>query len=99
MCPLAATASPFLSFITIIGNTLMRRTHYRNRVMVMLFLLSTITFIDRVCIALAGPRIITELHLLPSQWGWVMGAFAIPYAIFEIPSGILGDLIGPRKLL
>jgi ACS family glucarate transporter-like MFS transporter len=77
----------------------MPRTRYRRRVMVMLFLLSTITFIDRVSISLAGPRIEEELHLAPEQWGWVLGAFAIAYAVFEIPSGAMGDRIGPRKVL
>jgi MFS family permease len=65
----------------------------------MLFLLSIITFIDRVSISLAGPRIQQELHLTPKEWGWVLGAFAFSYAVFEIPSGALGDRIGPRKVL
>jgi ACS family glucarate transporter-like MFS transporter len=65
----------------------------------MLFLLSIITFLDRVCISLAGPRMQQELNLSPDQWGWVVGAFAIAYAAFEIPSGALGDRIGPRKVL
>jgi MFS transporter, ACS family, glucarate transporter len=29
----------------------------------------------------------------------VMGAFTLAYAVFEIPSGALGDRIGPRKVL
>jgi MFS family permease len=65
----------------------------------MLFLLSVITFIDRVCISLAGPRMQQELHMSPNQWGWVVGAFAIAYAAFEIPSGAIGDRVGPRKVL
>src|SRR5580698_1529956 len=77
----------------------MPRTRYRHRVMAMLYLLSAITFIDRVSISLAGPRIVEELHLSPGQWGWVLGAFAIAYAVFEIPSGAIGDRIGPRKVL
>jgi ACS family glucarate transporter-like MFS transporter len=77
----------------------MRRMKYRQRVLAMLFLLSVITFIDRVCISLAGPRMQQELHMSPDQWGWVVGAFAIAYAAFEIPSGALGDRIGPRKVL
>ena len=30
---------------------------------------------------------------------WVFGAFTFAYAVFEIPSGRLGDWIGPRKVL
>jgi sugar phosphate permease len=40
-----------------------------------------------------------DLGLAPRQWGWVIGAFTIAYAIFEIPSGAMGDRVGPRKVL
>jgi len=33
------------------------------------------------------------------QWGWVGGIFSISYALFEIPSGYLGDRIGARAVL
>ncbi len=72
---------------------------HRYRVLSLLFLLSMITYLDRVCIAVAGPEIIRDLGFSASQWGWVVGIFALSYAIFEIPSGALGDRIGPRKVL
>jgi ACS family glucarate transporter-like MFS transporter len=72
---------------------------YGNRVVALLSLLSVITYLDRVCIAVAGPRIQAELHIGPQAWGWVTGMFALSYAFFEIPSGILGDRIGPRRVL
>src|SRR5690349_23510884 len=72
---------------------------YRHRVLAMLFLLSIITYIDRVCIAVAGPRMQSELHMSPKQFGLVISVFAIAYAAFEIPSGVLGDRIGPRRVL
>ena len=39
------------------------------------------------------------LHIGAVAWGWVTGAFTLAYALFEIPSGILGDRIGPRRVL
>ena len=72
---------------------------YRHRVLSLLFLLSMVTYLDRVCIAVAGPEMQKDLGLSPSQWGWVVGIFALSYALFEIPSGALGDRIGPRKVL
>jgi len=39
------------------------------------------------------------LHITPVGWGWVTGIFTLAYAAFEIPSGALGDRIGPRKVL
>jgi MFS transporter, ACS family, glucarate transporter len=63
------------------------------------FALSVVTYLDRVCIATAATSIREELHLTAVQMGWVFSAFTLAYAIFEIPSGRLGDTIGPRKVL
>jgi MFS family permease len=61
--------------------------------------LSIITFLDRVAISSAALAIRDELHLTAVQIGWVFSAFTFAYAAFEIPSGWLGDVIGPRKVL
>jgi len=72
---------------------------YQNRVLGMLSLLAVITYLDRVCISVAGPRMQADLHISPEAWGWVTGMFALSYGLFEIPSGALGDRIGPRRVL
>lgn len=72
---------------------------YRHRVLLLLASLSVLTYLDRVCISVAGPRIQNELNLSPQGWGFVTGAFAIAYALFEIPSGYLGDRFGARAML
>lgn len=72
---------------------------YRVRVLALLFLLVLVMYFDRLCIAVAGPRIQHDLNISPSNWGWVIGAFTLAYAMFEIPSGMLGDRIGPRRVL
>lgn len=72
---------------------------YRVRVLALLFLLVLVMYFDRLCIAVAGPRMQHDLKISPSGWGWVMGAFTLAYAIFEIPSGMLGDRIGARRVL
>ncbi len=72
---------------------------YRNRVLGLLSLLVVITYLDRVCISVAGPRIQDSLHIGPAGWGWVSGIFTFAYGAFEIPSGVLGDRIGPRRVL
>jgi MFS family permease len=68
-------------------------------VLAVLSILAVITYIDRVCIAVAGPRMQRELGIGPEQWGWVVGAFALAYALFEIPAGRMGDRIGARLAL
>lgn len=71
----------------------------RHWVLVLLFFLSMITYIDRVCISVAGPVMQQELGLTPTMWGWVVGAFTISYALFEIPTGAMGDRYGSRITL
>jgi len=65
----------------------------------MLSLLAVITYLDRVCIAVAGPRMQDELHISPEAWGWVTSVFFLSYSAFEIPTGALGDRVGPRRVL
>ena len=70
---------------------------YRYRVLSFLFFLSMITYVDRVCINYLGLQIQTELELTPKHWSWVIGAFTLSYALFEIPTGAWGDRYGPRR--
>lgn len=71
---------------------------YRRRVLILLFFLILITYLDRVTISLVGVRIKEAFHLSNEQFGWVVGAFALAYAIFEIPSGMMVDRIGQRAV-
>lgn len=71
----------------------------RARVLAALIALSIITYLDRICIAVAGPRMQDELGISPDKWGWVLGAFVLSYAVFEIPMGALGDRYGQRGML
>ena len=61
---------------------------YQNRVLGLLALLSIITYVDRICIAVAGPRMQDDLHISPEAWGWVTGIFALSYGrLFHSASG------------
>jgi len=62
-------------------------------------LCSIITYIDRVCIAQAKPFIVKDLGLSDKEWGVVLSAFVWTYALFEIPTGWLGDKFGARSTL
>jgi MFS family permease len=68
-------------------------------VVVFAIALSVITYIDRVCISQAAPAMQEDLGLTVEQMGWAFSAFFWAYALFEIPSGWLGDRIGVRKVL
>src|ERR1700740_2056487 len=61
--------------------------------------LSMITYLDRVCFGSVADHIKGEFGLSDTQKGMLFSAFALAYAAFEIPSGALGDLYGPRRTL
>jgi MFS transporter, ACS family, glucarate transporter len=74
-------------------------TRVRYWVVVFAVTLAIITYIDRVALGLAAPQITRDLHLDKSQMGTVFLGFLLAYSLFEIPSGFLGDRIGPRSVL
>jgi MFS transporter, ACS family, glucarate transporter len=74
-------------------------TRARYWVIVFAITLAVITYIDRVCISKAAPLIQADLGLTKQQMGYAFAAFGWAYALFEIPGGWLGDIIGPRKVL
>ena len=74
-------------------------TRTRHLVIVFAITLAIIQYIDRVCISQAEPFISHDLGLSKSQMGWVFGVFTLAYAIFEIPTGYMGDRIGARRVL
>lgn len=71
----------------------------RTGVLALLCGVSAITFLDRLAIAVAEPGIRGDLKLSPEQWGWVLSAYVLSNALFEIPSGARGDRKGQRSEL
>ena len=65
----------------------------------LLFLLSTVAFLDRTNISIAGVGLAQEYKLSQIQLGWVFSAFLIGYAGFQIPAGWLAVRLGPRNIL
>jgi len=74
-------------------------TRVRGRVLAFAFLLAVVTYLDRICISAAAPFIMDDLHLTVLQMSVVFSAFTLAYSLFEIPSGWLGDVKGPRRVL
>jgi MFS family permease len=61
--------------------------------------LSMITYIDRVCIKQVAGDMREALGISEAAFAWAFAAFGLSYALFEVPSGWLGDRLGPRKVL
>lgn len=67
--------------------------------LLLLSVLSIITFLDRNAISIAGIEITRELGFSESDFGWILAAFTISYGLFEIPTGMWGDRVGEKKIL
>ena len=75
-------------------------TRRRYLVLAMVCALSMLTYLDRLSIGSATGQIVDALHLKSkSDLKWVFLAFSLGYGLFEIPSGWLGDVFGPRTTL
>ena len=63
------------------------------------FFISLFMYVDRACISAAKDPITGDLGLTDNQMGWVLSAFALGYALFQVPAGMMSDRFGPRKVL
>lgn len=79
------------------------RTHgasrVRCRVLGWLCSLAALTYVCRVAIIQVQDRIELDLHLTAESLSYAFAAFSLAYALFEVPSGWLGDKLGSRKIL
>src|SRR3954462_15363046 len=64
-----------------------------------LFILSAVSYLDRVNISIAGGSIVDSYHLTDVQLGKVFSALVAGYALFQTLGGHLADRFGPRRVL
>lgn len=74
-------------------------SRFRYVVLALLCLLAMITYMDRAANGSAKKAIMADLGVGEEDFFWVLIAFQLAYALFEIPSGWLGDTRGPRSTL
>jgi len=74
-------------------------TRFRWVVVLLLFSITVINYIDRSAIAFAMPAVERELGLTPEQVGLVLGAFGLGYAVPTLLGGMAVDRFGPRAVL
>jgi ACS family glucarate transporter-like MFS transporter len=64
-----------------------------------LFVLSAVSYLDRVNISIAAGSIVDAYHLTDVQLGRVFSALVAGYALFQTIGGQLADRFGPRRVL
>jgi len=82
-----------------IGNRLSAGDGHRRWVIAALVSVSFLTILARVGISGAKLEMAHDLGIGDVSFGLVFGAFALGYAVFMVPSGLMADHWGPRKSL
>lgn len=76
-----------------------RPTRVRYGVVGLMVTLAMVTYLDRACIGKLAPDIMRDLELSKEQMSWVFSAFALAYALFEVPTAWWADRRGTRRVL
>jgi ACS family glucarate transporter-like MFS transporter len=69
------------------------------RILALLFVLTFVNYLLRNNLSVAIESIQEEFHFTGQDVGWILGSFNLSYAIFQIPGGLFGDWLGPRRAL
>jgi MFS transporter, ACS family, D-galactonate transporter len=67
-------------------------------VVIMLFVIVVINFLDRTNISIVGPSVAGALHLDAVKMGFVFSGFGWTYALLQIPASRFVDRVHPRLL-
>ena len=57
----------------------------------LLFASTALSYMDRQAVAVVGERLTAEFHVKFEALGWIIAAFGLPYALFQVPAGFLAD--------
>src|SRR6478609_1727466 len=71
----------------------------RYLLIMLIFVVSAVVYIDRSNISIAGTYLAADYGISKIQLGWVFSAFLLGYAFFQIPAGWVVGKLGPRKTL
>ena len=74
-------------------------TRVRWNIVVLLAVIAGLTYLDRLNLSIAGKHIQDEFAFNNETMGWILSAFVLGYALFQVPGGWLGDRFGPRTVL
>jgi ACS family glucarate transporter-like MFS transporter len=76
-----------------------RKTSVRWFVAGMVGAFAFVSYIERMNISIAAALMMPALSLSPTQMGQIFSSFLWGYAIFQVPAGRAGDIVGPRLTL
>ena len=68
----------------------------RSLIFVLIFGFACASYLQRQGIGIAAERMMPELGLTQVHIGWLMNAFLVTYAAFQVPGGLFGQRFGAR---
>ncbi|RLJ70774.1 ACS family glucarate transporter-like MFS transporter [Hydrogenivirga caldilitoris] len=69
------------------------------KLLTLLFLISSVSYIDRINIAVAGKGLMEEYGIDPVRMGVLFSSFVLGYALFQLPGGAFADRFGGKLTL
>lgn len=75
-----------------------KSTNYRWMLAVLMFLITFVSYMDRVNLSVATPTIMQEFTFTKMDMGLLQTAFFIGYAAMQIPGGIMAEYFGHRMV-
>jgi MFS transporter, ACS family, glucarate transporter len=75
-----------------------KTTHVRYAILSILFLVSCLSYSDRVALSLAGAAMGRDAAITPMRLGYLFSGFSWAYVLGQLPSGGLLDRFGSKKI-
>lgn len=73
--------------------------NYRWVVVGWFFIITMISYLDRVNLSMAAPLILKEFLMKPSELGIILGAFTLGYALLNFPAGFISARFSGRRVI
>ena len=90
---------PIIGIIACMPTIPALRVAVRHRVVAFTVSLAALTYLDRVAISVVAPSIMRDFSLTQIQMSYVFSAFALAYALFEVPTAWWADRVGSRRVV
>ncbi|AYU56078.1 MFS transporter [Staphylococcus debuckii] len=76
-----------------------RKSNVRWYFAIAFFIIGVIAYMDRSNISLIAGPMMEDLHMTKAQFGLLATFFSAGYALMQVPSGIMAEKFGPKKML
>ncbi|WP_346842681.1 MFS transporter [Staphylococcus lugdunensis] len=76
-----------------------KRSNVRWYFAIAFFIIGVIAYMDRSNISYIAPQMMADLGMDKKQFGLLASFFSLGYALMQVPSGMLAEKFGPRKMI